>query len=130
MNTSNPLRLSSKWVWALAAISCTLAAGTASASRASDELPSVTVKYGDLDLSTTAGATALYGRIKRAARTVCGMDSIQPEERVYGNWKPCYNQAIATAVTKVNSPMLTAVHGGKATPARLAALLNEHASAQ
>lgn len=130
MNTSNRRRPSSTSVWAIAMATCVLAAGNASASSAPDELPSVKVKYGDLNLSTIEGATALYGRIKRAARTVCGLDNLQPEERIYGNWKPCYDQAVASAVTKVNSPMLTAVHGSKNGQPRLAALLNRQTSAQ
>lgn len=128
MNTSNHSRHSSKWVWAFAA--CTLAAGNSSLSWGSDEPPSVKVSYADLNLSTQEGATRLYSRIKRAARTVCGMDHPQPEELMYGHWKPCYDNAIATAVTKVNSPMLTAVHGSKTDPSRLASLLSQRSSAQ
>ena len=38
----------------------------------SAEPASITVKYGDLDLSTPSGAHTLYSRISGAARTVCG----------------------------------------------------------
>ena len=35
------------------------------------EIPSVTVNYADLNLSTEAGSRALYGRLVVAARQVC-----------------------------------------------------------
>lgn len=131
MNTSNESRLSSKWVWALAAISCTLAAGTASAGGTSRDPPSVKVSYADLNLSTVEGASALYGRLKRAAREVCGVDYVQPEERLHSSiWKTCYDSAIAAAVTKVNSPMLSAVHSNKVGPSQTKTLLSQRSGPQ
>jgi UrcA family protein len=131
MNISNHPRLSSKWIWALAAISCTLAAGTASAGGTSSETRSVKVRYADLNLSTREGATALYGRLKRAAREVCGLDYLQPEERTQSNkWKTCYDDAIGAAVTKVNSPMLSAVHSSKYGPSQARTLLSQQPSPQ
>jgi len=77
----------------------------------------VTVRYGDLDISTTAGAKTLYQRIRRAARNVCG-----PEEefelglnaRRY--WYSCFQSAVNGAVDKVHSPLLRALHRQR-TPA-------------
>lgn len=125
MSTLNDRHLSSACLLAPALLACTLvAAGTASADSPWKEQVSVTVKYGDLNLSTDEGAAKLYRRITRAARSVCGLDDIQPEERTYSNWKPCYEQAIATAVARVNSPLLTAVHTRKTGQPRLAAVLS------
>jgi UrcA family protein len=124
MNTSNQHRLSTRWLLASALLTCALAAGTASAAKPWEQTSSVKVTYGDLDISKVEGATRLYSRIKRAARNVCGADFMQPEEQFYINWKPCYEQAIATAVARVNSPMLTAVHTGKASEPQLAAVVN------
>jgi len=72
---------------------------------------SETVSFRDLNLSTIEGATALYLRIKRAANQVCD----EPEAGVarYQAWRSCYRAAIADAVAKVNSPLLTSVHSGK-----------------
>ena len=131
MNASNERLLSSKWVWALAAISCTLATGTASARDTSLDPPSIKVSYADLNLSTIEGANALYGRIKRAARDVCRLDYVQPEERLYSRvWKTCYDTAIGTAVTTVNSPMLSAVHSSKAGPSQARTLLSQRSGPQ
>jgi UrcA family protein len=72
---------------------------------------SVKVSYADLNLSTLAGATTLYRRIERAARTVCGPESSLREIQRYRDWKNCYESAVSNAVARVNSPLLTAVHG-------------------
>jgi UrcA family protein len=71
---------------------------------------SVKVSYADLDLSTQAGATTLFNRIRSAARTVCGHDDWS-----YSRWtfKRCFDQAVGNAVAKVNSPQLTALYQGK-----------------
>ena len=73
------------------------------------ELPSVTVRYDDLDLNTRAGVDALYARLRAAARDVCGTP--------YGRglteaaaWKTCYRQVLGTAVDNVQSATLSAVH--------------------
>jgi UrcA family protein len=75
---------------------------------AADQAPCMTVRYRDLDLTTTTGATMLYRRINGAARSVCG-------ERGYGlfferQWDNCYRAAVADAVAAVNSPLLTNLH--------------------
>lgn len=57
-----------------------LAIGSASAASAqaqpvaNSDAPRAVVRYGDLDLSASAGAKALHGRIVRAAGMVCGTD--------------------------------------------------------
>ena len=125
MNRSKHPIVSFKSVLALTVASCLLAGGNALATGTRDALPSVTVKYGDLNLSTAEGANTLYSRLRRAARSVCGVDSIQPEEKMWVHWKACYDTAIATAVAKVNSPMLTAVHDSKTgSPTRIASNLS------
>jgi UrcA family protein len=80
-----------------------------SAQALADEPQSIKVSYADLDLSTQAGATTLYNRIRSAARTVCGYD-----DAPYGHFafKRCFKQAVGDAVAKVNSPQLTALHQG------------------
>jgi UrcA family protein len=73
--------------------------------------PSITVSFRDLDLSSLAGATALYQRIQAAAKQVCGRPGGDLVEHMV--WKACYRHATAEAVGKVNSPLLTAVHSGR-----------------
>jgi UrcA family protein len=80
---------------------------------------SVTVNYADLDVSSPAGAKALYGRIQGAAKQVCGYAGADVIEQAI--WRSCYRNAIGDAVRKVNNPLLTAVHTGK--PAAVTAML-------
>jgi len=74
------------------------------------DVRSVTVSYADLDLSSPAGANALYRRIQAAAKQVCGHAGADLIEQSI--WKACYRNAIGDAVAKVNNPVLTAVHTG------------------
>jgi len=61
---------------------------------------SVTVSYRDLDLTRPAGAAALQGRLRAAARTVCGA----PEREDVGAHfarRRCYEQSIAQAMREI-----------------------------
>jgi len=86
----------------------------------SDTVPSVLVKFGDLNIGTTAGAKVLLNRIEVAANTACG-DA--PDIRLLRQWasfQACRRSAVARAVAAVDSPMLTAVAQG-GSPAIFAA---------
>jgi UrcA family protein len=113
---------SSLWSVAFTSLVCLLGASGASAGQPS-AARSVTVNYRDLNLSTIEGAITLYERLKGAARTVCngpltGVDA-------YREWRGCYDAAIADAVAKVNSPLLTTVHRGPNKDATTVALLTK-----
>jgi UrcA family protein len=70
------------------------------------EPPSVRVSVKDLNLTTQAGAAALYRRIRNAARSVCGpVDIALPEEKAA--WDRCVEEAIEGAVANVGSARLT-----------------------
>ena len=71
MKTINTTQRSFHWLTAPAVLSLVLAAGQALAG-STDDPPTVTVSFADLDLSKPAGAETLYQRIQAAARTVCG----------------------------------------------------------
>ncbi|HEY0767103.1 MAG TPA: hypothetical protein VGD47_04030 [Steroidobacteraceae bacterium] len=45
-------------------------------------------------------------------------------DRFYA-WRSCYQAAIADAVAKVNSPLLTALHSGKNQESTMTAKLNK-----
>ena len=94
---------------ALTAIVCVL--GVTPAWAGPPQGRSVTVSFRDLDLSSPAGATTLYKRIKSAAKQVCGYEGTDLISKSI--WNGCYTTAIADAVGKVNSPLLTAVHTGR-----------------
>lgn len=89
-----------------AGLLCTL---SAEASPPADETPAITVKYADLDLSTTTGAHRLYRRIVVAAQRVCPSDVTMDLHRL-AIVQACRADAIARAVQAVNSPKLAAVH--------------------
>jgi UrcA family protein len=64
------------------------------------------VPFQDLDLTKIEGTTALYGRLRYAARMVC-----EPvHSRQLGlaeKYRACVDEAIADAVAKINRPLLT-----------------------
>jgi UrcA family protein len=74
--------------------------------------PQSIVKFGDLDVSTSQGASALYGRIHSAAVDVCSrMYVIDLAYRLHKD--ACLQKVIADAVNKVNQPSLSAVFASK-----------------
>ncbi len=99
----------------LASAVCLLGAASAGASQSASPVPSVTVKYRDLNLNTIEGANTLYRRIRGAARTVCGEEGRALFEQQA--WRACFEDALARAVATVNSPLLTGAHGQASRPA-------------
>jgi UrcA family protein len=98
---------------AVAGALAALAVTTASfATAPSDEAPSVTVRYDDLNLATTAGANTLYHRISNAARSVC-RDEYTRDLSVIAAMERCRANAIAQAVHEVNNPQLALVHAAR-----------------
>jgi UrcA family protein len=78
-----------------------------------EDRPSRVVAYGDLDLSRGSGVATLYARINTAARRVCEPtdDLLQKLSR---DRLDCRGDAIARAVSEVNSPALTSYYQAKA----------------
>lgn len=74
--------------------------------------PTAIVKYADLKVSSVPGATALYGRIRSAAQTVCRSFD-QRNLAMQALKTDCINHAIARAVTEVNEPALFTVYNAK-----------------
>jgi UrcA family protein len=62
------------------------------------------VRYHDLNLSQPDDVAALYARIRRAAVEVCSASAASAVQR------DCYQEAIASAVARVNNPSLNAYH--------------------
>jgi UrcA family protein len=104
------------------AISCVM--GTAalctalSTSVAAEDAPSKTVRFNDLDITTSDGAKVLYSRIRDAARDVCGL-STGADPILKMAIKGCIEKAVDKAVKDVNAPMLTYLRFGS-TDVRLA----------
>jgi len=102
-----------------------LASGAFAQQQQGVSVRTVTVRFGDLDLSTTAGAKTLYQRIRGAARTVCGEEEdydLGLDSRRY--WNSCYQSAVNGAVDKVHSPLLRAVHRQSTSAAPDTAMLS------
>lgn len=114
MNKVNVDRRASVWLVALAAsLACLV--GSAQVLAAPWEAPweahSVTVRFGDLDITTSAGAAALYQRIEAAARVTCAYEDhplVRPP-----NTERCSSSAVCAAVASVNSPLLSAIHAAR-----------------
>ena len=99
--------------FAAGALLIAVASSFAGICSAADTAPLQTlVKYGDLDVSSAAGATALYARIHAAAAQVCrpfdGRDL-----RFQKLKEACIHDAIADAVIKVDQPALFSVYKAK-----------------
>jgi UrcA family protein len=99
---------------AAGAIFTALAVSFASVSSADEDTtpPQVIVKYGDLDVLTSKGATSLYSRIHGAADDVCSR-MYRSTEAYRRHKDECLQKVIADAVTKVNEPALSAVFASK-----------------
>jgi len=92
---------------------CLALSGVAAASTPKD-LPSVVVKYGDLNLDSKAGVASLHARLKTAAKSVCSpLDS-----RVLGlrdHYERCVTDAVSQSVASVGNSSLSQFHryGGR-----------------
>jgi UrcA family protein len=86
-------------------LACALVASNA---YADDQVRSETVKFADLNLGSSAGVEALYGRIHAAARRVCE----QPAGALASR-RACMTKAESEAIGKVNVSLLTAYYQKK-----------------
>jgi len=85
----------------------------------SDEIPSVTVRFADLDLTRSDGLSSLYTRLSQAAKSVCReMDPASEKGvSVQQRYQACLDQSIKDAVAKINQPAFTDYVARKASPA-------------
>jgi len=76
------------------------------------DAPSLVVHFADLDLSRSEDAKALYRRLKVAAETVCAaLDDRNLAMQI--KYTACLQNAIGTAVAKVDRPSLSAYYDTK-----------------
>lgn len=95
----------------IAAAACAVAVLVAPtvAGAASQEEPSVTIRYDRAALRDEYAAHELYARIRSAARRVCGEADMR-ELRVAQQVNRCRTDAVDRAVATIASPALGAVH--------------------
>ena len=87
-------------------------AGSAPAAAASAESRRhVTVRYDDLNLASVSGATRLYGRIRTAARQVCGEPGLTLGEQ--HAWQVCVRGSVNDAAATVGNPIVSALAAGR-----------------
>ncbi|HLZ83013.1 MAG TPA: UrcA family protein [Caulobacteraceae bacterium] len=74
-----------------------------------NDVPSMRVSYRDLDINDSAGATALLGRIRHAAETLC--EPLKDDDPPFGVWgyRRCVRQAVGRAVSELNNPVVDAL---------------------
>lgn len=75
---------------------------------ARDQIRSVVVRYGDLDLAAADGASVLYQRLKHAARKVC-----KEPDGSFGDpavWLHCYHDALEHAVSDLGNARVIALY--------------------
>jgi UrcA family protein len=96
---------------ATAALSA-LASGFSAVVAAADSphTPTAIVKYGDLNVSTAEGASALYARILSAAKQVCSSFDTPLDLNSQALKADCIGQAIANGVAALNEPALFMVY--------------------
>jgi UrcA family protein len=87
--------------------------GQTLAAEAADRLTKK-VTYGDLNLESQEGAKVLYSRLQFAAREVCAPFESRELSRQRA-WRTCFNEAVESAVAKVNKPLVSALHNQGAT---------------
>ena len=105
----------------LIVIAALAAIATPVAAQANPEAPRAVIRVADLDLSRPSGADAMIGRIRQAARAVCGDgSSIRGLARI-AEEKACMAETMAATVKQVNAPLVSARFGLDTTPAHLAA---------
>jgi UrcA family protein len=78
---------------------------------ADEQVRSETVKFGDLNVGTSAGAEALYVRIHAAAKRVC--TQLSNDVWASNRMLSCITSAEAKAIEKVNLPLLTSYYQTK-----------------
>src|SRR5579863_7544852 len=82
---------------------------SAQAHAASAQVLSKTVTYDARMLNSEQGARTLYARLRSAAGEVCSpYESRELSRRAV--WQSCVHNAVESAVLKVNSPLVSAVH--------------------
>ncbi len=84
-------------------------AGTAAAAQ---DVTSVVVRFGDLDLNSPTGVARLHKRIRNAAESVCN----RLDTRILGlrdAYDECVKEAMSNGVSAVANPNLSNFHAGK-----------------
>lgn len=97
------MKTANRFALVLSTLSLLAGSATALATSRVGEIPTKTVSFRDLDISTSTGAAALYDRITAAARQVC-------RDTDFASIHACRARAVDDAVKGVGSPLLISIH--------------------
>ena len=100
---------------ALAAIAAPAAA------QVNPDVRQTVLKFADLDLSRSAGASVMAARIHQAALVVCGDASATRDLVGRSAHNACMSQTMAATVNQVNAPLVSARFSVPSANAKLAA---------
>jgi UrcA family protein len=78
---------------------------------------SIRIPYSDLDLTSDAGITELYARVRRAARQVCRTQTTG--SRVDERYPACMRQTVDRAVAQLGVAALAELHHELVPPAAI-----------
>jgi UrcA family protein len=111
---SNHSRRALKTIGAFAALLVGAGAAGSALAASPANAATLTVAYGDLNLASDQGNSALYARITAAARQVCAADRVDIRDLGrYAEARSCEARAIAQAVQAVHSPRLAALYNAR-----------------
>ena len=103
------------------ALTTTVPALAQAAAIGDEAAPSITVRYGDLNLSRQQDAKVLLARIDDAAMESCGATAFSdPLEYTVVRRSTCYADTIARAVSKIDAPALSAIFEREHQPTAVA----------
>ena len=97
---------------ALVIAAASMIAAVASA-KGDDGRVSTVVSYGDLNLSQSGDVARLYARLKYASEKVCYISADNRNVRRFHLQAACMQDALNTAVARVNEPKLTQLHAAE-----------------
>ena len=83
--------------------------------KASVDVKSVKVTFGDLNTGNKQGAEALYRRLQQASRVVCDVAGSRKTRLpdMTAEAKRCYQTALSESVERLDQTLVTGIHEGR-----------------
>lgn len=99
-------------LFAAAAVTIALAApalGIAAPAQSAADVQTISVSYGDINISTPAGHAVLVARVKQAAESICGQRPVTLlDVAANQRFNACMSKAVNAAMAKVPAPAMVA----------------------
>lgn len=92
-----------------AVVAIALFGAVSAAQAAAPDTHTIRIPYQDLDVATDEGLALLYGRVRMAARKVCGAPAITGT-RIDTRHRACMRDAVARAIGQLGVPRLAELH--------------------